>query len=128
MFNEEKCEKNNSSSGDLVHLFRQDKQQRRTKRPLTKHWNGISTLDMGGKVVPGSAWVDKTSGRGRFIVFADVDGCNAYKDEVITWSIASSPHYSAALFIADAINKATMSGKDKTLGDAKTRTTKRIRK
>src|SRR5262245_62164843 len=105
MFNEGKSEKN----GDLVHLFRQDKQQRRTKRPLTKHWNGISTLDMGGKVVPGSAWVDKNPGRGGFIVFADVDGCDAYKDEVITWSIASSPHYSIALFIADAINKATMS-------------------
>lgn len=128
MFNERKSEKSNSSSGDLVHLFRQDKKLHRTKRHLTEHWKGSSILDMGGKVVPGSAWVDKNPGRGGFIVFADVDGCNVYKDEVITWSIASSPHYSIALFIADAINKATMPRKDRNPRDAKTCTIKRIRK
>lgn len=63
-------------------------------------------LDMGGHVVPGSAYVEPDSEPGEWFVFAEVHDCDVYPDEVITWSIATSPHYEIALLIANAINEA----------------------
>lgn len=65
-------------------------------------------LDMGGVVIAGSAWVEKNFGH--CIVFADVRGCDAYPDEIITWSIATSPHYEIAELIAEWINEASTRG------------------
>lgn len=64
-------------------------------------------LDMGGVVVPDSIWIEKYPGR--CIVFADVSGCDAYPNETITWSIATSPHFEIAELIAEAIEKASKS-------------------
>lgn len=62
-------------------------------------------LDMGGHVVPGSCWVEKYPEPGTCIVFAEIENCDAYPNERITWSIATSPHFEVAELIAEAIER-----------------------